>query len=103
MIRIEYEELPAVFDPEEAVEDDAPRVHPAGNIITKIINKAGDVEKGFAEADLVFEDKYQLPPVHHGAIEMHGVLAKFDSRGTINNLEQQSKCICPSPYSGPII
>lgn len=83
LIRIEYEELPAVFDPEEAVEDDAPRVHPAGNIITKIINKAGDVEKGFAEADLVFEDKYQLPPVHHGAIEMHGVLAKLDSRGKL--------------------
>ena len=59
-IVVEYEPLPAVFDPVAAMRDDSPKVHaPNSNIYaTKVIRK-GDVEKGFAESDHIFEGRFR--------------------------------------------
>jgi len=81
LIRVEYEELPAVFDAEEALKPDAPIIHEdlasyvespkiekSGNIRAKSVKSWGDVEKGFAESDLIHEARYTTPAVHPGFI-----------------------------------
>lgn len=78
LIKVEYEELPAVFDVEEALEEGAPSIHPGGNKVGEIKSNAGDVDKGFRDSYRVYEDKYILPPVHHGALENHAVIAHYD-------------------------
>jgi len=62
LIRVDYEALPAVFDAEEAMGPDAPRIHDVkNNVIPGIWDidaEHGDVEKGFEEADHIFEDRF---------------------------------------------
>ncbi|KUO50060.1 MAG: xanthine dehydrogenase [Desulfitibacter sp. BRH_c19] len=83
MIKVEYEELPTVFDPEEAIKDDSPEIHRGGNIISEIKVETGDIEIGFSQADSIFEDRYFVPAVHHGAIENHVVIADYDYNGKL--------------------
>ncbi|MDP6175867.1 MAG: hypothetical protein QGF09_17025, partial [Rhodospirillales bacterium] len=61
LIQVEYEVLPGIFDAEEAMKEDAPQVHDyaKGNISWDFHMDYGDIEQGFAEADLVREDRYQ--------------------------------------------
>ena len=83
LIEVEYEPLPAVFDPVEAIKDDAPAVHedfPSNINATRHI-EWGNVDKGFAEADYVREDRFVTAPVHPAAMEVHNSLASFD-KGT---------------------
>ncbi len=91
-IKVEYEELPAVFDPEEAMKPDAPQVRPEGNVHmyqvgdelkdTRIIRR-GDIEKGFAEADYIVEGRYKIPCIEHAPIETCASLAYMDETGTL--------------------
>lgn len=83
LIDVEYEELPAVFDPEEALKEDAVKIHPNGNKIITITQTAGDVDTAFIRADHVFEDKYTLPAAHHGAMETHVAIANYDHMGKL--------------------
>ncbi len=66
LIDVDYEELPAVFDPEQAMADGAPQLHDgvARNIAKNPSFEFGDVEAGFAEADHIFEGVYQTQRVH---------------------------------------
>lgn len=92
LIEVEYEDLPAVFDPLKALEDDAPLVHPdvmtyqglpeplsrptngfARNYISR-----GDIERGFAEADLIVENTYHVQRTHHAYLEPHSCLVWVD-------------------------
>jgi CO/xanthine dehydrogenase Mo-binding subunit len=83
-IKVEYEPLPAVFDPLEAMKEDAPKVHPPGSNIyaTKVIKK-GDVEKGFAESARVFERQFRTQMVEHVPLEPHATLAEWDANGRV--------------------
>ena len=83
-IHVEYEPLPAVFDPLEAMRDDAHRVHaPAPNIYaTKVIRK-GDIEKGFAAADRIFEGTFSTQMVEHVPLEPHASIAAWDANGRV--------------------
>jgi len=83
-IRVEYEPLPAVFDPLEALKDDAPRVHPPNSNIyaTKVISK-GDIEKGFAGSDHIFECQYRTQMVEHVPLEPHVAIAEWDPNGRV--------------------
>lgn len=88
LIEVEYEELPANFDPEKGMEEDAYVIHHTGNLekgnlIVKVHQEAGDVEAGFAEADEIFEDRYTLPALHHGPIETHACIANYDLMGKL--------------------
>jgi len=96
LIYVEYEELPAVFDPEEAMQLDAPIIHESlasyvgtwdmikkGNVFAHVKLKRGDVEKGFREADFVFEDKFTTQMIHPCYLEPHAAIAKVDHSGKI--------------------
>ncbi|HLA28457.1 MAG TPA: molybdopterin cofactor-binding domain-containing protein [Syntrophales bacterium] len=85
LISIDYEILPAVFDPEEAMKEDAPRIHDHAerNIGFKLLRHFGDVEKGFRESDYIFEDVFKTQGITHCALEPHSVLANFDSSGKL--------------------
>jgi len=80
LIKVEYEELPAVFDPEEAMEAGAPVVHDYAkdNVVKHIPVRKGDVEKGFAEADLIVEQTYETQQVEHAYLEPEAGLAYVD-------------------------
>jgi xanthine dehydrogenase molybdenum-binding subunit len=78
LIEVEYEELPAVFDPGKAMQPDAPRIHEAeNNIAAHVIKEWGDVERGFEQADLVFEGRYRTSRQSHCAIEPHACVADY--------------------------
>ncbi|QGP91193.1 Molybdopterin-binding domain of aldehyde dehydrogenase [Neomoorella glycerini] len=79
LIKVEYEELPAVFDPEEALQPGAPAVHPGGNLVATIKAEAGDVEQAMAAADFIFTDRITTPRVTHAALELHACLADYSN------------------------
>ncbi len=80
LIDVDYEELPAVFDPREAIKEGAPVIHEGvENNTSFAINKEfGDVDRAFAESDAVFEDRFYSQAVNHAPLEPHAALAQFD-------------------------
>lgn len=85
LIEVEYEELPAIFDPEEAMKPGMVLIHEAENnkAIPTNVRQFGDVEKGFREADYIFEDTYTTQVQCHCPLEVHGCVAKFSSTGEL--------------------
>jgi CO/xanthine dehydrogenase Mo-binding subunit len=97
LIQVEYEELPAVFDPLEALRDDAPILHPEVNSyvglpepLARVSNAfvrntwaRGDVGQGFAQADLVIEHTYTTPCVHQIYLEPHSCLVWIGPDGRV--------------------
>jgi CO/xanthine dehydrogenase Mo-binding subunit len=83
LIKVEYEMLPAVFDPETALEENATAIHPGGNQVGEIFSEAGDVDAAFEQADHVFEHRYEMPPIHHIALETHASMAEYDAMGRL--------------------
>ncbi len=83
LIDVEYEELPGVFDPEEAMKDGAFQIydHAKNNISWDFHMDFGDVEKGFKEADLVHEDRFETGRVLTGYLEPPAAVAMYDSSG----------------------
>ena len=83
LIKIEYEELPAVFDPVAALAEGAPRIHAdkRNNLFTRYNYHHGDGERAFDSADVVVEGDFELPYVTHSAMETAFVLAAFDFQG----------------------
>ncbi len=83
-IVVDYEPLPAVFDPLDAMREDAPKVHPPnGNIYQRLTIRRGDVEKGFAQSDHIFEGRFTSQMVEHVAIEPHAAIAEWDANGRL--------------------
>lgn len=79
-IKVEYEPLPAVFDPLEAMTEGAPRIHgPQSNIYIRHRIRKGDVEKALARAPLVVEEQYRTQMVEHVSIEPHAAIALWDA------------------------
>jgi putative selenate reductase molybdopterin-binding subunit len=90
LIEVEYDPLPAVFDPENALKPGAPIIHdepeyvnfadsdPARNLAAHIRIDIGDVERGFSEADRIFEADYEVPKVQQAHIEPHVVITYWD-------------------------
>lgn len=85
LISVEYEELPAVFDPEEAMKPGAPQLHAASpNNIAKNPSFAyGDLEQGFADADFVFEGVYETQRVHTCYMEPRVCVVDMDRRDNV--------------------
>ncbi len=87
LIQVQYEELPAVFDPEEAMKPGAPIIHEkAPNNIQEMMRQSyshGDVQQGFAEADVVIEDRFRLPFVTHCCMGTCFCLASFGPSGDL--------------------
>ncbi len=85
LIKVDYEELPGVFDPEEAMEDGAPMVHDyvKNNISVEYHWDFGDVEKAFADSYVVREDRFRISRATHGYLEPPATLAYYDPSGYI--------------------
>ena len=94
LIEVDYEVLPHVLDIEAAMQDDAPILHDdlftkgleekpekPSNIATRAQMKLGDVESGFASADVVVEREFRLPRAHQGYIEPHACTVRYDEDG----------------------
>ncbi|KPI25665.1 aldehyde oxidase and xanthine dehydrogenase molybdopterin binding protein [Actinobacteria bacterium OV320] len=89
---VEYEVLPAVFEPLEAMAEGAPQLHgsddpfvrdPVHNILLELHTHIGDVDAGFAEADVIHEGTYFSPRVQHAHLETHGSIAWMEN-GRLN-------------------
>lgn len=85
LIKVDYEELPAVFDPEEATRPGAPPVHEdkPDNIGILRATESGNVETGFREADYIFEETFRTSSQRHASMETHCALASFDAAGKL--------------------
>jgi len=93
LIEVDYEDLPAYTDPEQACKPDAIAIHedfpkyrkvnfivqgPHANIAEHFKLRTGDVSQGFKESDLVVEERYFVPMIQHAAMEPHSSHAQFD-------------------------
>ena len=84
-IEVVYESLPAVFDPDEALRAGAPVLHDYApdNITKHIPIRVGDLDKGFAESDLVIEETYSTQQIEHAYLEPEAGLAYVDHDGVV--------------------
>jgi CO/xanthine dehydrogenase Mo-binding subunit/aerobic-type carbon monoxide dehydrogenase small subunit (CoxS/CutS family) len=76
LIQVEYELLPVIENPQQALAEEAVRVHEEGNLTCHIPIRKGDVEQGFAQADVIVEGEYFTPTVEHGYLEPEAGLAE---------------------------
>jgi len=93
-ISVDYELLPAVFDPEEAMRPGAPIIHDKGpesrisnpqrNIASEVHGHVGRVEEGFAQADVVYEGTYITQRVQHAHLETHCAIGWLDKEERLN-------------------
>ena len=97
LIDVEYEELAAVFDAHEAMDPDAPSLHPEmsgyeglpqpesdiNNVFAHITWGQGDVDEGFAQADLVFKHTFNAQLMHQAYIEPHACVVSAEPSGQV--------------------
>lgn len=83
LIEVDYEPLEPVTDPEKAMLQGAPKLHPDGNIHGVYTIKNGDVEKGFSEADYIFENTFYSPRQMHAYLETEGGWAITEEDGSL--------------------
>ena len=84
LIKVDYEKLPAVFEAEEAIKPDAPKIHEVEqNISSRFKYGRGDINKGFKEADHIFEDRFVTQYVHQCHLEPTVCIASFDATGRL--------------------
>jgi len=85
LINVDYEELPGVFDPEEAMQDGAAQIHDyvKNNSSVEYNWSFGDVEKAFADSYIVREDRFRTARATHGYLEPPAALAYYDPSGSI--------------------
>jgi CO/xanthine dehydrogenase Mo-binding subunit len=99
LLEVTLTELPVVLDLETALRPHAPLVHehlrpadhfrdlprlnpvPDTNICHRFVYARGDIARGFAEAEEVFEDMFRLPPIYHYAMEPHVAIARYGVAG----------------------
>ncbi len=94
LIKVEYELLPHVIDVRDAMKPDAPILHhdqftkgvepkptKPSNVAARLESKLGDIEKGFAEAEIIIEQEFNTKPVHQGYIEPQASIANYTEGG----------------------
>ncbi len=96
LIEVDYDELPPILSAREAAQPDAAILHPdfnnyvgvrpqetLTNVLVKLERGRGDVEKGFAEADVIVEEAYTTPHQHQAYLEPHSVLVDIEEDDTL--------------------
>ncbi len=96
LVKVDYEELPPILDPDAAMQPNADLLHPnlgsykfseaarpqpGTNICSHYKLRRGDVEEGFKQADLVYEGTYTTQMVQHVCMEPHGAIAQYQASG----------------------
>ncbi len=85
LIEVEYEPLPAVFDPLEAIKEDAPQVHEGVELNINVTRHIewGDVDEAFKKCDHIREDQFKCSSQAHMCMETHCAVASFDHGGKL--------------------
>ncbi len=98
LVEVQYEELPAVFDPLEAAQPDAPLLHPdlgkyevasfifpqpGSNISEHFKLRKGDTESAWSRCAAIVEGTFRLPQIQHVPLETHIAVAKWESSGQV--------------------
>ena len=96
LIEVDYEILPHVIDPVEAMQPDAPVLHDyirtkgvegaedkPTNVTERLVFAQGDVDKGFAAADIIVEREFDTKPMHQSYIEPQGCIASYSEDGQV--------------------
>ena len=98
LVEVEYEPLPTVFDPVEALKPTAPIVHehmseyrvspafkpiPGTNIANQFKLVRGNAARGLQESDLIIEGEFEIPHVSHGFMELQSIIADYKKDGTV--------------------
>lgn len=85
LIQVEYEPLPAVFDPLEAIKEEAPQVHDGVELNINVTRHIewGDVDQAFQQCDYVREDHFKCSSQAHMCMETHCAVASFDHNGKL--------------------
>lgn len=87
LIEVEYEPLPGLFTIEDAQKSDAPAIHDNGlehnNVLPPVFVNRGDVDKGFAEADLIIERAYELGRPTPAYMEPNVCVSQWDGNGKL--------------------
>ncbi|MBN1686268.1 MAG: xanthine dehydrogenase family protein molybdopterin-binding subunit [Spirochaetales bacterium] len=79
LIKVDYEELPFVFDPAEALRSGAPAIRKGGNSAGEpSVYRRGNVDAGFLEADVVLDRTYSTSAALHNCLETHGAVARWE-------------------------
>ncbi len=81
LVRVDYQPLPFVLDAEESMQPAAPKLFPEGNLVggAPVVVSRGDMEKGFAEADLVYEARYRTGLLQHATAETKVSVAQWEN------------------------
>jgi 4-hydroxybenzoyl-CoA reductase alpha subunit len=80
LIEVEYEPLPAVYDPLEAIKEDAPQIHEGVELNMNVTRHIewGDVDEAFKQCDHIREDHFKCPSQAHVCMETHDAIASYD-------------------------
>src|SRR5207244_883650 len=97
LVRVHYEPLPGVVEPERALEPDAPILHEAvgTNLAGHRRLVYGDPDRAFSEAEVVIKERFRFPKYSSTPIETYGVIAKWDGLDGV--------CTVWSNFMGPFI
>jgi CO/xanthine dehydrogenase Mo-binding subunit len=83
LVEVDFEDAPGVFDPESALDPDAPQVHERGNRYVTWRSALGDVEAAMERADVVVEETYRSQRVDHAYLEPEAGIGWIDSDGVL--------------------
>ncbi|MGB5844734.1 MAG: molybdopterin cofactor-binding domain-containing protein [Anaerolineales bacterium] len=83
MIEVDYEPLPVVADPVKAKTPDAPKLHTGGNLLKHIKVNKGDIEQGFKQSDVIYEETFFTPSYEHAFMEPECSIASLTDDGRI--------------------
>lgn len=97
-VEVEYDPLPAIFDPDEALKPNALIIHermseyrvspafkpiPGTNIANQFKLVRGDAQRGLQESDVIIEGEFDIPHVSHGFMELQSIIADYKKDGTV--------------------
>jgi len=83
MIKVDYEVLPPLTTPAAALAEDAPRLHPKGNLLARTVLSRGDADTAIAQAAFVSHHLFRTPPTEHAFLEPESALAVPEGDGTL--------------------
>jgi CO/xanthine dehydrogenase Mo-binding subunit len=85
LIRVEYEDLPGVFDPYEAMAEGAPQLHPdkPGNVLSHYRLRKGDMDDGWRRAEVIVEGTYTTSWQEHAYLQPEAGLSYIDEEGRV--------------------
>jgi CO/xanthine dehydrogenase Mo-binding subunit len=86
LVAVDYQVLPAVTSPGDALAPGAPALHPGlapGNVCAQVHRQSGDPESGFAAAAVIYQETFRIQRVQHVALETHATIGWLDPAGRL--------------------